>query len=271
MLEAEDATTYQEFIGMLRWACELGRIDILLETALMSQYLAAPRKGHLDKLFNIFSYLRDNLSFPLSFKPSRMSNDYSKFKEVDWSEFYPEAEEVIPLNAPPSMGSPITITVWVDANHAGNLANRRSHTGFIIYVNQAPIVWYSKKQSTVEASSFGSEFNALRIAMEHVVGIRFKLRMFGLNVKDYTCIWCDNEAVVNNSSVPSHALNKKHNAVSFHMVREVVASGAARVAHVSGIENPADLFTKILAKNKRFQFIEQLTGNVVNRSKGGDF
>ena len=54
MLEAEDATTYQEFIGMLRWTCELGRIDILIETALISQYLAAPRKGHLDKLFNIF-------------------------------------------------------------------------------------------------------------------------------------------------------------------------------------------------------------------------
>ena len=209
--------------------------------------MAAPRQGHLDKLFNIFSYLRENLSFPLSFKPGRMSNDYNKFKEVDWSEFYPDAEEVIPLNVPTPMGSPITITVWVDVNHAGNLANRRSHTGFIIYVNQSPIVWYSKKQSTVEASSFGSEFNALRIAVEHVIALRFKLRMFGLNVKEYTCIWSDNEAVVNNSSIPSRALNKKHNAVSFHMVREVVASGAARVAHVSGIHNPADLFTKILA------------------------
>ena len=68
MLESEDATTYQEFIGMLRWACGLGRIDVLLETAIMSQYLAAPRKGHLDKMFNIFSYLRANLSFSLYFK-----------------------------------------------------------------------------------------------------------------------------------------------------------------------------------------------------------
>ena len=58
--------------------------------------------------------------------------------------------------------------------------------------------------------------------------------------------------------------------MSFHMVREVLASGAARVAHVSGIENPADLFTKILAKNKRYQFIEQLTGNLVNRRVGGE-
>ena len=36
MLDADDAMTYQEFIGMLRWACKLGRIDVLLETALMS-------------------------------------------------------------------------------------------------------------------------------------------------------------------------------------------------------------------------------------------
>ena len=137
-----------------------------------------------------------------------MTYDYSKFKEVYWSEFYPNAEEVIPLNMPTPMGSPVTVTVLVDPNHTGNLANRCSHTGFIIYVNQAPIVWYSKKQSTVEASSFGSEFNALRIAVEHVIALRFKLRMFGMYIQDYTCIWYDNEAVVNNSSVPSQALNK---------------------------------------------------------------
>ena len=66
MLETEDVTTYQEFVGMLRWACELGRIDILLKTAIMSQYLAAPRKGHLDKLFNIFrTYVQICLSLYL--------------------------------------------------------------------------------------------------------------------------------------------------------------------------------------------------------------
>ena len=52
--------------------------------------------------------------------------------------------------------------------------------------------------------------------------------MFGVNVHGYTCVWCDNDAVVNNLSVPSQTINKKHNAVSFHMVREVMTSGAAR-------------------------------------------
>ena len=54
------------------------------------------------------------------------------------------------------------------------------------------------------------------------------------------------------------------------MVREVIASGAARVARISGAENTADLFTKILAKNKRFQFIDKLTGNLVSRNVGGE-
>ena len=52
------------------------------------------------------------------------------------------------------------------------------------------------------------------------------------------------------------------------MVREVIVSGATIVAHITGSENPADLFTKILEKNKRFQFIDKLTGNLINQRKG---
>ena len=47
-----------------------------------------------------------------------------------------------------------------------NMANRGSHSGIIIYVNNLPIIWYSKRQNTVESSSFGSEFVALRVATE---------------------------------------------------------------------------------------------------------
>ena len=41
---------YQNLIGVLRWLIELGRIDVLLEVSLLSQYLAAPRIGHLQQL-----------------------------------------------------------------------------------------------------------------------------------------------------------------------------------------------------------------------------
>ena len=79
-------------------------------------------------------------------------------------EFYPEAEETIPGNALPTRGNMVYIRCYVDANHSGNLLTRRSHTGIIIFVNNSPIIWYSKRQNAVESSRFSSEFIALRIA-----------------------------------------------------------------------------------------------------------
>ena len=52
------ANVYQNLIGVLRWLCELGRVDILHEVSLLSQYLAQPRIGHLIQASNIFHYLK---------------------------------------------------------------------------------------------------------------------------------------------------------------------------------------------------------------------
>ena len=57
-LNAEGLQKYQEMIGMLRWAVELGRFDMLLETAMMSTHLALPRVGHLEQVYHIFGYLK---------------------------------------------------------------------------------------------------------------------------------------------------------------------------------------------------------------------
>jgi hypothetical protein len=79
-----------------------------------------------------------------------------------WKEFYPEASDRLPPNMPEPLGNPVVIAAYVDANHAGNLANRRSHTGILVYVNNALILWYSKRQNTVESSIFWSlEFGGL--------------------------------------------------------------------------------------------------------------
>ena len=54
------------------------------------------------------------------------------------------------------------MTAFVDASHAANRVTRRSHTGYIIFINRAPILWFSKRQSTVETSTFTSEFIAMK-------------------------------------------------------------------------------------------------------------
>ena len=47
-LKKDGVQFYQEIVGSLRWAIEIGKIDILLETSLMSSHLALPREGHLE-------------------------------------------------------------------------------------------------------------------------------------------------------------------------------------------------------------------------------
>ncbi len=61
----KNVTFYQELIGVLRWATEIGRVDILLEVALLLQYSASPCEGHLDQVLHIFAFLRRHSTLTL--------------------------------------------------------------------------------------------------------------------------------------------------------------------------------------------------------------
>ena len=138
------------------------------------------------------------------------------------------------------------MSCFVDADHAGSQATRRSQTGVLIYVNCAPILWYSKRQNTVETSTFGSEFVAARIAVEMVEGLWYKLRMMGVQVDGPTNVFCDNAVVVMNTTKPESTLKKKHNAIAYHRVREAQAAGVIRIAKEDGETNLAYVLTKSL-------------------------
>ena len=106
------------------------------------------------------------------------------------------------------------------SDHSGELTTRRSRTGFIIYPNSAPIYWFSKRQGSVETSSFGSEFIAMKQYCEYVQGLRYKLRMMGILVDLPTYIFGDNQSVFINTSKTNSTLKKKSASIAFHYVRE---------------------------------------------------
>jgi len=74
-------------------------------------------------------------------------------------------------------------------------------------LGKVPISWYSKWQNTVESFTFGSEFIALRIAVEKCQSLRYKLRMFGVPIEGPSLVFCDNQSVTNNVSVPTSLLS----------------------------------------------------------------
>ena len=77
-------------------------------------------------------------------------------------------------------------------------------------LNNTPIRWVSKRQKTVETSTYGSELVASRIATELILEVRFMLRSLGVDLDGATLMLGDNMSVVLNTSVPSSVLKKKH-------------------------------------------------------------
>ena len=62
----------------------------------------------------------------------------------------------------PKKGRAVEVTAFVDASHASYKKKRMSQKGYIVFINHAPIIWYSKRQANVESSTFGIEFIALK-------------------------------------------------------------------------------------------------------------
>jgi len=78
---------YRQLIGKLRWAVEIGHLDIFFETTLLSQYLASPREGHLGAVYHIFAYIKKSNKTAIVFDPKYITLDESTFSDAkvsDW-------------------------------------------------------------------------------------------------------------------------------------------------------------------------------------------
>ena len=98
-LYGEELTYFQELIGMLRWAIELGRVDIYHEVSILSQFQASPREGHLEEALHIFAYLKKKPKLQLIFTPEDWTVPAdAKFNMENTNQFldhYRDAKEVM--------------------------------------------------------------------------------------------------------------------------------------------------------------------------------
>ena len=124
----------------------------------------------------MFSYLEKQHNCEMVFDHTVPAFDKADFpKEILDNTVYSnergELKEEILNNLPTSFDNGFTMRVYVDSDHAGDLVTRRSRTGFLFFLNNAFLYWTSKKQTTIEPSSFGSEFMTMKHATEYVRGL----------------------------------------------------------------------------------------------------
>ena len=263
LLGEEDTSKFRMLTGSAQWAITLGRMDIAYATTMPSRFNMCPREGHLFAMKKLFGYLKGHIKGKILFDTRELQiGEVELFDGGNWTQTYGPTTETLPPDMPKPKMKPVKIVIYFDASFACDMVTRRSVTGIIVFVNSTPVRWYSKKQNTVETSTYGAKLVAGRLATEMAIEFLYLFRMMGVPVDGPVTLLGDNKGMIQNTSMMSSQLKKKHNAIAYHRVRECVAAGIITMGHVRSEKNYADICTKALNGPK----LHGLCRDLINRT-----
>ena len=116
--------------------------------------------------------------------------------------------------------------------------------GILHLFNGTPIEAFSKKQATVETTTYGSEFCAARTCMEQIAELRNYLKYLGLPIHEKTFVFDDNAAMVDSMRLPFSKLHKRYHILTYHNVRSIIARGIISLSHLRSNHNQSDIMSK---------------------------
>ena len=264
LLDDAGVAQYQHIIGVCQWLVVAGRFDINFAVASLSRFSVAPREGHLELARKIMGYLKKypKRGYTINPQPPKISGEYQEVQlKKDFGNQYHYFTEDIDPRFPEQLLPELDINIFCDSDHGHDKVTGRSITGLISFVGSTPVTWQSKRQSSVQTSTFGAEFVALKKAVEEAVEIRYHLRSMGVKVSKPTSIFVDNSGVVINASDPGSTLNKKCVALAYHFVREHAANSIVQIRKIDSTDNYADPFTKSLTSSDHHDFFYEIMRN----------
>ncbi|GJY13183.1 ribonuclease H-like domain-containing protein [Tanacetum coccineum] len=152
-----------------------------------------------------------------------------------------------------------TAMAYSDADWAGCPTTRRSTSGYCVFLDNNLLSWSSKRQFTLSRSSVEAEYRGVANAVAETCWLRNLLRELHTPLATATLIYCDNVSAVYLSSNPVQHQRTKHIEIDIYFVRDLVATDAIRVLHVSSPYQYADIFTKGLPTSLFDEFCTSLS------------
>ena len=244
-LEPNDIKIFQSLIGQAQWVIQLGRFDIHVHVMSLGSFRMAPRKGHLERMKRIYGYCWAFKDAAIRIRTGMPDFSDLVVPEVDWSKsVYAGSKEEKPKGAPRPLGKEVRLYTYADANLCHNKLNGKAVTAELHFVNQTPFDWYSKLQATVNTATYGAESSAGRTAIERMRANRLTFEYLGVKVIGPSILFGDNKTVVDGASMPQSKLHKRHLMLSYHYIREALATGEFVYSFVNGKSNPSDILSK---------------------------
>uniref|UniRef100_A0A803NKY9 Uncharacterized protein n=1 Tax=Cannabis sativa TaxID=3483 RepID=A0A803NKY9_CANSA len=141
----------------------------------------------------------------------------------------------------------LNVECFSDADWAGSIDDRKSTTGYCVYLGGNLITWSSKKQKAVAKSSTKVEYRALSQTASEVAWLNSLFKELGIPHKLPAIIWCDNAGAKLLASNPIFHSRTKHIEVDVHYIRDQVKQGKIEIRHIPTSEQTADIFTKAIS------------------------
>ena len=202
-------TSFRILVGALQYLT-FTQPDLSFAVSQVCQFMHAPTDVHLMVAKRILWYLRGTLHCGLLFQPGSLC-----------------------------------LQAHVDADWAGDPLDRRSTSGYVVFLDSTPISWVSKKQCTVSRSSTEVEYQSLASAIAGVFWVQMVLKDLGLFLPNPPLIWCDNLSTLAMASNLVFHARTKHIEVDYHFVWEKVVRRDVIVKFVS-MTQLAYILTKCL-------------------------
>ena len=210
--ELVDKERYQRLVGRLLYLCHT-RPDIAYAVGVVSRYMHEPREGHMDAVHRILRYLKGTPGKGLWFQ----ANGH------------------------------LTIDGYSDADWASCLDDRRSTSGYCVFVGGNLIAWRNKKQAVVSRSTAKAEYRALSLGLSEMLWVRNLLSELKVLKEGQLIVWCDNKSAICIANNPVQHDRTKHIEIDRFFIKEKLDAGIIKIDHVSTGQQIADCLTKGLA------------------------
>ncbi|KAM2633068.1 hypothetical protein EV1_023727 [Malus domestica] len=207
-----DPHEYRSIVGALQYLTWT-RPDLCFAVNQVCQFLHCPRDLHYQAVKRILRFLKGSVTQGLWFRKSALH-----------------------------------LTAFSDADWAGCVYDRRSTSGYCVYLGSNLISWSAKKQSTVARSSTEAEYRSLAHTAAEITWICKIFRDIGFPLSKVPVVWCDNVSAISLSSNPVFHARTKHVEIDYHYIRELVLSHLLHVKYVPTQHQIADIHTKALSK-----------------------
>jgi hypothetical protein len=207
-----DPAEYRHIVGALQY-CTLTRPDMAYSVNQLCQFLHSPTTVHMVAAKRVLRYLKGTLNFGLCY--TRGSLRLNGYCDSDW---------------------------------AGSPDDRRSTTGYGMYLGSCLISWAAKKQSVVAKSSTEAEYRSMALAVAEMYWFCMLLQELRVPLLHVPCLWVDNLGALSLSSNPVFHARTKHIEVDYHFICEKIFNRDLQARYISTEAQPSDIFTKGLSK-----------------------